>query len=119
MVFGWTVYDKYLLLTSATVKGLPKGGATVKIICKACHLSQTVKVKKTSATLSKLRNKKLKRGASFSITITKPGYVGQQVTRKVKNYGHSKKELEKARRDPFNESSRCVPVGSAKPAKKC
>ena len=115
MVFGWTVYDKYLLLTSATVKGLPKGGATVRIICKACHLSQTVKVKKTSATLSKLRNKKLKRGASFSITITKPGYVGQQVTRKVKNYGHSKKELEKARRDPFNESSAAFPWAPRSP----
>ena len=45
--------------------------------------------KKSTVTLSKLRNKKLKRKATFAITVTHPAYNGVSLTRKVKRYGRT------------------------------
>ncbi|MDA0168169.1 VCBS repeat-containing protein [Solirubrobacter taibaiensis] len=117
LVLTWTITKANVKLTSATLRDLPAGGATVKITCKTCKISQTVTAKKATLTLSKLRNKKLRRGASFTVTVSKPGYNGLTFSRKVKNYGRTKAALRKAVRAPFSETRRCVPVAAG--AKRC
>jgi hypothetical protein len=75
-----------------------------------------VTTRKTTLSLSKLRNKRLKRRASFTVTVTRPGYHGLTFTRRVKNYGRTKAALRKAVRGPFSEGRRCVPLA---PATRC
>ncbi len=119
LALAWTVFRNYVVLDSATVKDIP-AGATVKVTCGTCkRKSLTLTAKKTTLTLSKLRGAKLKRGKTFTVTITKPGYVGLSMTRKVKNYGRTLKALKKAVKAPFSETRGCVPVGATKPAKTC
>jgi hypothetical protein len=117
LVLTWTITKASVKLTSATLRDLPAGGATVKITCKTCKINQTVTAKKATLTLSKLRNKKLRRGASFTVTVSKPGYSGLTFTRKVKNYGRTKAALRKAVKAPFSETRTCVPAAAG--AKRC
>ena len=113
------MFRNYVALDSASLKDLP-AGATVKITCSTCKTkSLTLTAKKSTLTLSKLRGAKLRRGKTFTVTITKPGYVGLSMTRKVKNYGRTLKALKKAVKAPFSETRGCVPVGATKPAKTC
>jgi hypothetical protein len=105
-------------LNSAILRDVPVG-AKVKLACSACRVKQTLTTKKSTLTLSKLRGKKLRRGAAFSVTITKAGSVGQVLTRTVKAYGRSKPAVKKAAKAPFSEQRRCIPVGATTPAKRC
>jgi len=82
----------------------------VKIACKPCKVSQTLTAKKATLSLPKLVDKRLKRGAAFTVAITKPGWNGLTFTRTVKHYGRTKKALRKAVKAPFRESRRCVPL---------
>jgi hypothetical protein len=67
-----------LRIRSLRIAGLP-AGSTVALTCKPCHVNQTLTA--TSAvTLTKLKNKRLKRGQSVTVTVTHPGYVGERVT---------------------------------------
>ena len=117
LVLTWTITKANVKLTSATLRDLPAGGATVKITCKTCKINQTVTAKKATLTLSKLRNRKLRRGASFTVTVSKPGYSGLTFTRKVKSYGRTKAALRKAVKAPFSETRTCVPAAAG--AKRC
>jgi hypothetical protein len=67
--------------------------------------------------LARLRNKRVRRGQTVTVTITKPGYVGRVITRIVKRYGHTRAAVERAARRPFTETVRCIPAGATKPAK--
>ena len=75
--------------------------------------------KKSTITLNKLGNKLLKRGQSFSVLVTKPGSIGDQITLKVKRYGRKDKDLVKAAGRPFTITHACVPAGARKAAKTC
>jgi hypothetical protein len=118
LILSWSVTAKAVTLNSAILRDVPVG-ATVKLACKACKVKQTLTAKRSAVTLSKLRGKKLRRGAAFSVTITKPGSVGQVLTRTVKRYGRSRPAIKKAAKAPFREQRRCIPVGSAKPVARC
>jgi hypothetical protein len=65
--------------------GLP-AGARVALVCKPCHVNHAVG-------LTKLRNKVLKRGQSFVVTVTKPGYIGERVTLTVRGGGFSSRRI--------------------------
>ena len=110
LVLTWTVSRSSVKVNSATLRDLPAGGATVKLYCKTCKVSQTLRTKKRSLSLSKLRNKKLRRKATFTVTISAAGHNGLSFTRRVKNYGRTKKALRKAVKAPFTETRRCVPA---------
>lgn len=112
LVLAWTITKRYVRLNSATLRDLPAGGVTVKIACKPCKVSQTLTTKKTTLSLPKLVNKRLKRGATFTVAITKPGWNGLTFTRKVKQYGRTKKALRKAVKAPFTESRTCVALAA-------
>lgn len=110
LVLTWTITKRDVRLNSATLHDLPAGGATVKIACKPCKVSQTLTAKKATLSLRKLVNKRLKRGTTFTVAITKPGWNGLTFTRKVKQYGRTRKALRKAVKAPFSEKRRCVPL---------
>lgn len=116
LVLSWDLNGNGVRLTSATVRDLPAGGATVKVVCKQCKVNQTINAKRTSVTLPKLLKTRLKRGSSFSVTVSRSGFHGLAFTRKVKNYGRSKKAKRKAVRAPFVETRKCVPSA---PGLKC
>jgi hypothetical protein len=106
LVLTWTVSRSSVKLNTATLRDLPAGGATVRISCKSCKVSQTIRTTKRTLSLTKLRNKRLKRRASFTVTVRRPGYNGVSFTRKVKNYGRTKKAVRRAVRAPFSERRR-------------
>jgi hypothetical protein len=106
LVLTWTVTRSHVKLNTATLRDLPAGGATVRISCKTCKVSRTVRTTKRTLSLTKLRNKKLKRGASFTVTVRRPGYKGLSFTRKVKQYGRTRQALRRAVRAPFSERRR-------------
>ncbi|QEC49521.1 VCBS repeat-containing protein [Baekduia soli] len=118
---SWLVSSRAVTLTSAVLSEIP-AGTTVRVSCATCKLKSKLKkltVKGTKVTVTGLRNKRLRRGATFSITITKPGYVGQVLSRTVRRYGKSASAIRRAAADPFTEKTRCVPVGKTLPAKTC
>ena len=106
LVLSWTVAKTSVKLNSATLRDLPAGGATVKVYCKTCKVSQTIRTTKRTLTLTKLRGKKLKRKATFTVSVSRPGYSGLTFSRKVKNYGRTKTALRKAVKAPFSETRR-------------
>jgi hypothetical protein len=119
LILSWTVTERAVTLNSALVRDVPVG-ATVRLVCGRCTGNQTVTAKRAGGvTLSKLRGRKFRRGDAFSLTITKPGYVGQALTRTVKRYGRTDKAIRQAARGPFSEIRRCVPAGTTKPADRC
>jgi hypothetical protein len=115
---AWVVSRRAVTITSATLRGVPVG-ATVRLVCRPCRIKQTLTAKGNTRTLVRLRNKKLRRGQTFTVTITKGGLVGRVITRKVKRYGRTDPAIERAARRPFTETVRCVPVGARTPAMKC
>jgi hypothetical protein len=115
---AWVVSRRAVKITSATLAGVP-AGATVRLVCRPCHVKQTLTARGNTRTLVRLRNKRLRRGQTFTVTITKRGLVGRVITRKVKRYGRSRAAIERAARRPFTETVRCIPLGATKPAKTC
>ncbi|RKQ87207.1 VCBS repeat protein [Solirubrobacter pauli] len=115
LVLAWTVSKTSVKLNSARLRDLPIG-ARVRVYCKPCKVSQTLTAKKSTLSLTKLVNKRLKRRATFTVAISRPGWNGLTFTRKVRNYGRTKKALRKAVKAPFTETRRCVP---ATPGGKC
>jgi hypothetical protein len=115
---GWVVSDTGVRIVSMRIRGVPRR-ATVVLVCKACHVKQTLRAKKSKVALNKLRNKLLKRGQSFSVTVMLRGSIGDRITLTVKRYGHTHKALVKEAAAPFRTSHLCVPVGSKKAAKTC
>ena len=115
---NWTVTTKGVRLAQMRLRDVP-AGATVKVACKSCKVSQTLSGKGKELVLSKLANKLIKRGQSITILVTKGGSIGDYVTLKVKRYGSSRKQLIKAAAKPFTITHACVPVGATKSAKSC
>ncbi|MDA0180220.1 VCBS repeat-containing protein [Solirubrobacter phytolaccae] len=111
LVLAWTVSKTSVKINSARLRDVPVG-ARVRIFCKTCKVSQTLTAKAKTVTISKLRDKRLKRKATFTVTITAPGHNGLTFTRKVKNYGRTKKALRKAVKAPFVETRRCVALAA-------
>jgi hypothetical protein len=72
----WTRTKTGVRIRSMRLAGLPEG-AHVAVVCKPWK----------ALTLAKLRNKVVKRGHSLTLTITKPGYIGERVTLTVKRGG--------------------------------
>jgi hypothetical protein len=114
----WVVSQRAVTITSAKLLNVPTG-AKVRIVCRPCRIRQTITAKRNTMTLGRLRNKRVRRGQRVTVTITKRGYVGRVITRKVKRYGHTRAAVERAARRPFTETVRCIPIGATKPAKKC
>jgi hypothetical protein len=115
---AWVVSRRAVTITSATLRGVPTG-AKVRLVCRPCHIKQTLTAKGNTRTLARLRNKRLGRGQTLTVTITKSGLVGRVITRKVKRYGRTRAAIKRAARRPFTETVRCIPVGTTVPAKKC
>jgi hypothetical protein len=113
---AWVVSRRAVTITSATLRGVPPGAA-VRLDCRPCHIKQTLTAKGNTRTLARLRDKRLRRGQAFTVTITKSGYAGRVITRRVKRYGRSRAAIERAARNPFTEAVRCIPVGATAPAK--
>jgi hypothetical protein len=114
----WLVTPRAVTITSATLNDVPVG-AKVRLVCKPCGIRKTINAKRNPLRLAKLRDRRLRRGQKVTVTITKPGFVGRVITRKVKRYGRTRAAIERAARRPFTETQRCIPVGATKPAKKC
>lgn len=110
LVLAWTVSKTSVKLNSATLRDLPAGGATVKLYCKTCKVSQTLRTTKRTLSLTKLRNQRLKRKATFTVTVSAAGHNGLSFTRRVKNYGRTRKALRKTVKAPFTETRKCVSV---------
>lgn len=105
---------------TAVALPLPRAIARpVRLVCRPCRVKQTLTPKGHTRTLVRLRGKRLRRGQTLTVTITKPGLVGRVITRKVKRYGRTRAAIERAARRPLTETVRCIPVGATTPAKKC
>jgi hypothetical protein len=74
----WTRTKAGVRIRSMRIAGLP-AGARVALTCKPCHITQTLTAA-TTVTLTKLKNQRLKRGQSFTVTVTRTGYIGERVT---------------------------------------
>jgi hypothetical protein len=118
MRMTWLVSPRAVTITSATLHDVPVG-AKVRLVCKPCGIRQTITAKRNPLRLAKLRDRRLRRGQKVTVTITKRGFVGRVITRKVKRYGRTRAAVERAARRPFTQTHRCIPVGATKPAKKC
>ena len=118
MRMTWLVSPRAVTITSATLHDVPVG-AKVRLVCKPCGIRQTITAKRKPLRLAKLRDRRLRRGQKVTVTITKRGFVGRVITRKVKRYGRTRAAVERAARRPFTQTHRCIPVGATKPAKKC
>ena len=117
-VGGWTVSDTGVSIRTMSVHGVHKG-TKVLLVCAACHIRQTLTSKGTSLSLKKLKHKLLRRNKSFTVTATEPGFIGDALTLKVKNYGHKHSDLVRASGAPFKAKHACLPAGSSKTAKSC
>lgn len=115
---SWVVSRRAVTITSATLRGVPTG-AKVRLVCRPCHVKQTLTANGNIRTLVRLRNKRLSRGQTLTVTITKSGLVGRVITRRVKRYGRTRAAIKRAARGPFTETVRCIPVGTTVPARKC
>jgi streptogramin lyase len=113
---GWTIFDRGVRIGSMTVKGLV-AGAKLKLSCPSCHVRQTITAKGSRVKLKKLRRKLLRRGKGFTITATKPGYLGDQLTLTVKRYGHTRAARNRIADAPFKVKHRCLPVGASRPGR--
>ena len=78
----WSRTKSGVRMRSMRMLGLP-AGARVAVVCTPCHAD----------TLTELRNKVLKRGQSFTVTVTKPGYIGERVTMTVRGGGFSSRRF--------------------------
>jgi hypothetical protein len=94
-------------------------GTKIRMSCRACHARQTLTAKRRTVSLSTLRGRLLKRGGSFTVTATKPGFIGWQITLTVVDYGHRVADFEHAAGKPFNRRTGCIPAGAIRPAKTC
>jgi hypothetical protein len=74
----WTRTKAGVRIRSIRIAGLP-AGSTVALVCKPCHVNQTLTATST-VTLAKLKNARLKRGQSFTVTVTHAGYIGERLT---------------------------------------
>jgi Concanavalin A-like lectin/glucanases superfamily len=115
---AWTVGPHAVTITSATLMHVP-AGAKVRLVCRACRIKQTITSKRRTRTLARLRNERLRRGQKLTVTITKRGFIGRVITRKVRRYERTPVGIRRAARRPFTEKVRCIPVGATKPAKRC
>jgi hypothetical protein len=114
----WLVGLDAVEITSASLVNVPTG-AKVRIICRPCRIKQTITAKRRTRGLARLPNKRLRRGQKLTVRITKRGFIGRVITRKVKRYERSRAGVERAARRPFTETVRCIPIGATKPARKC
>ena len=114
----WAVSDRGVRIGSMTFGPVPVG-TRIRMSCGVCHARQTLTAKRRTVSLSKLRGRVLKRGGSFTVTATKPGFIGLQITRTVVPYGHRRADFERAASKPFNRRTLCIPAGAVRPAKKC
>lgn len=114
----WSVGDRGVTIGSMTLAPVPIG-ARIRLTCSSCHVRQRLKARRRSVPLRRLRDKLLRRGKGFTVTITKRGMIGQRVTLTVRRYGHTKAAFMRAARRPFIKRQRCIPAGGGKPAKRC
>jgi hypothetical protein len=114
----WVVGPRAVTITSASLLNVPTG-AKVRLVCRSCRIRQTITAKRRARTLARLRNERLRRGQRLTVTITKSGFAGRVITRKVRRYRRTRTGIERAARRPFTERVRCIPAGATKPAKKC
>jgi hypothetical protein len=75
----WSRTKTGVRIRSMRVAGLPPQ-ARVTLVCKPCHINQTLTATTPTVRLAKLKNKRLKRGQGFTVTVTKTGYIGERVT---------------------------------------
>ena len=81
----WSRTKTGVRIRTLRLAGLPEG-ARVDVVCTPCHVTH-------AATLAKLRNRVLKRGQSFTVTVTKPGSIGERVTMTVKRGGFTSRRV--------------------------
>jgi hypothetical protein len=96
----WSVSNAGVRIGSMRVPSVP-AGARVTLDCKACHVKQTLTATRSTVNLKKLTNKLLKRGQSFTVTITRAGFIGEKVTLTVRRFGRTHAELVKGAKRPF------------------
>jgi hypothetical protein len=118
LIGTWVVGDSGVRIGSMTFGPVPVG-TKIRMSCRGCHARQTLTAKRRTVSLSTLRGRLLKRGGSFTVTATNPGFIGQQITLTVVNYGHRAADFEHAAAKPFNRRTGCIPAGANRPAKTC
>jgi hypothetical protein len=114
----WNVGSRAVTIGSAALVHVPIG-AKVRLVCRPCRIRQTITARRRTHTHARLSNKRLRRGQTLTVRITKPGFVGRVITRKVKRYGRTRAARERVAPDPFTDRVRCIPIGATKPAKNC
>jgi alpha-tubulin suppressor-like RCC1 family protein len=115
---NWVVSERGVTVYRLTLGPVPRG-ATIKLSCPACGVRQTLRATRARVMLDRLRGKMLRRGQGFTITITKPGVIGQRLDRTVKRYGPTLADRRRAAVSPFTKRQRCIPAGSSRPARSC
>jgi uncharacterized delta-60 repeat protein len=115
---GWAVLRRGIRIATETASRVPVG-ATVRLRCATCKVRQTLRARRSRITLTRLRGKLLGRGKSFSVRVTAPGHIGQVKTLTVKRYGKSRRARNRVSSNPFRTVSRCIPIGSRRPARRC
>ena len=111
----WSVGRKGVRIGTMRLKGLPRG-ARVRL---RGRVRQTLTARRTTLDLARLTNRLLPRGKGFTATVTRPGFVGQELALRVKPYGNTTREFKRVARNPFKRTRRCIPVGAAAPARTC
>lgn len=114
----WEVGDRGLVFGSFELRNLPRG-ARVRLRCGSCKVRQTLTAKRSTLDLRRLRGKRVRRGASFTVRVTQTGFVGQDLKMTLRRYGHTRAEFRRIARRPFKTTRRCIPVGGTRAAKRC
>lgn len=111
----WQARKRYLLLRKLTVRDVP-AGATVTVRCaggkrRGCPFASRrfePGAKRRVQAAAPFKGRKLRKGATIEVRVTKPGSIGQVVTFSLARAGRVPKP-----------QRRCLAPGATKPAKTC
>jgi hypothetical protein len=115
---GWDVDDRGLTIGTMRLKRLPRG-ARVELRCGSCRVRQTLTAKRSQVNLKRLRGKTLRRGKSFTVKVTRTGFIGQELKVTLRRFGNTRAEFRRIAARPFKITRRCIPVGAGRTAARC
>ncbi len=111
----WGVGARGVELGTLRLKGL-REGARVRL---RGAVRQTLTASGRTLEVRRLRDVLLRRGEGFSARVTAPGFIGQELTLRVRRYGRTLAEFKRIALKPFRRTRRCIPAGAAAPARTC
>lgn len=119
---AWSIPLRGVLLQSLKLTRVP-AGATVRLKCPSCHVSERRRAPGATGTksvrLRALEHRTLRAGRGFTISVTAPGYIGVVLRFEARRHGSSTSDRLRVNKHPFRRTARCLPPGSRRSALHC